>query len=236
MATLYTLKAGDTLTVTAGANPASVEGYAYILPGYAVSFGPYLADRSFTISGDATVSAANSAIIAIGSLLMANAGAPVTAVAATANVNPTGDDNSLTFTAKVYGAAGNNISLEYVDPAANDQALSVSVTGQAIRVSLATGVAGAITSTAAEVKAAVEAKQAAANLVSVAVHTADSGSGDDGSGVVTAMARANLASGAGTFIGRASPGALCIDTTNSDVYRNDGTTAAPVWVKLGDAA
>lgn len=32
-----------------------------------------------------------------------------------------------------------------------------------------------------------------------------------------------------------STGALCIDTTNADVYRNDGTAAAPVWVKVGDA-
>lgn len=32
------------------------------------------------------------------------------------------------------------------------------------------------------------------------------------------------------------PGALYIDTTNSNVYRNDGSQAEPVWVRLGDAA
>ena len=157
-------------------------------------------------------------------------------MAASANVNPTRNDNGLTFTAKTYGAAGNSINIRYTDPAANDAALSVSVAGPAITVSLATGGAGAITSTAAQVKDAVDASAAASALVSVAVMTSDSGVADDGSGVVTAMAATSLASGAGTGIGAVAPGALCIDTTNADVYRNDGTTAAPTWVKLGDAA
>lgn len=239
MATNITLKPGNTLTVTAGATKASVQSadgvvLAFLSPGFAQTFGPYLVQRVFAVSDDATAVTAEYTT-SIGSLLFANAGAPVTAVAATANVNPTGDDNGLTFTAKTYGATGNTITLRYVDPAANSAPLSVSVTGAAITVSLATGGGGAITSTAAQVKAAIEASAAASALVSVAIMTSDSGSGDDGSGVVTAMAQAALASGAGTGIGSAVPGALCIDTTNADVYRNDGTTAAPVWVKVGDA-
>jgi len=235
---LHNLKPGYTLTVTAGREPVSVSGdaSAILQPGFSRSFGPFLAERSFTVSDSATVTNAESGIINLGGLLMANAGAPVTAVAATANVNPTGNDNGLTFTAKSYGASGNGISISYLDPAANSQSLSVTVAGQAIIVSLATNGGGSITSTAAQVKAAIEAVQAAANLVTVTIMTSDSGTADDGSGVVTAMAPASLASGAGTGIGSALPGSICIDTTNADIYRNDGTQAAPVWVKVGDAA
>lgn len=234
---LYTLKAGSTLTVTAGRTPVSVAGdaSAAIQPGFSRTFGPYLADRNLTISDSATVTTTEAGIINLGGLLASNAGAPVDAVAATANINPTGDDNGLTFTAKTYGAAGNGISIRYVDPGANSQSLAVAVDGPAITVSLATNSGGTITSTAAEVKAAIEAKQAAANLVTVAIMTSDSGTADDGTGVVTAMAAASLASGAGDGIGTALPGAICIDTTNADIYRNDGTQAAPVWVKVGDA-
>lgn len=241
MATIHKLQAGYVLTITAGADRACVQNAddgsvsAFISSTFSQTFGPYLVERRFLVSDGATASS-DAYSLALGGLLTSNAGAPVTAVAASANVNPTGDDNGLTFTAKTYGAAGNNISVRYVDPGSNDAALSVYVVGTAITVSLATGVAGAITSTAAEIKAAVDASARASSLVSVAVYTADAGVADDGSGVVTAMALANLTSGAGTGIGAVLPGALCIDTTNSDVYRNDGTTAAPVWVKIGDAA
>lgn len=240
MSALYTLKAGSTIAVTAGATKASVQTddgsvLAFLSPGFAQAFGPYLIERRFKVSASASVVIAEYTA-SIGSLFMTNAGAPVDAVAATANVNPTGDDNGLTFTASTYGAAGNGITVKYTNPGANNAALIVSVTGTAIAVSLATGVAGAITSTAAEVKAAIEANAAAAALVDVSLYTADSGSGDDGSGIVTAMAQAALASGAGTGIGSIIPGGICFDITGADIYRNDGTTAAPVWVKVGDAA
>ncbi|MEN9924162.1 MAG: B-type flagellin [Pseudomonadota bacterium] len=238
MPTNYTLKPGNTLTATAGRIVATVSGdaSAIIQPGFARTFGPYLAERNLTITDSATVTTAEAGIINLGGLLMANAGAPVDAVAATVNVNPTGDDNGLTFTAKTYGAAGNNISVTYNDPGAASQSLSVSVSGTSIVVSLATNGGASITSTAAQVKAAIEAVQAAANLITIAIMTSDSGVGDDGSGVVTAMAATALADGAGDGIGTALPGAICIDTTNADIYRNDGTQAAPVWVKVGDAA
>ena len=239
MATNYTLKAGYVMTVAAGATKASVQDStgavsAFLSPTFAQTFGPYLVDRVFVVSATATVSSAAYAT-SIGSLITSNAGAPVTAVASSANVNPAGNDNGLTFTARTYGAAGDNITVRYTDPAANNAALAVSVAGPAITVSLATGAGGAITSTAAQVKAAIEANAVATALVSVAIMTSDSGVADDGSGVVTAMTPTALASGAGTGIGAVVPGALCIDTTNADMYRNDGTAAAPVWVKLGDA-
>ncbi len=168
-------------------------------------------------------------------LHIANAGAPVNAAQATLSRNPAGDDNALTFTAVAYGVGGNDITIAYVDPGANDAELSVAVVGSDITVNLATGVAGAITSTAAEVLAAIEASVAAAALVTVAIDATDSGVGDDGSGVVTALASAPMTSGAGTALGEVLPGGLLSDTTNANVYRNDGTQAAPVWVQLADA-
>jgi hypothetical protein len=243
MATNYTLKAGYTLTVTAGAKVATAHMVedgttgAVLQPGHSRAFGPYLIERSFTVSDGATVTAAVSGMAtSFAGALITNAGAPVDALQATANVNPTGDDNGLTFTARAYGTDGNAIRVTYVNPAAASQALGVTVAATSIIVSLATNGGSTITSTAALVKAAIEASAAANALVSVAIMTSDSGVADDGSGVVTAMAATALASGAGTGINTALPGGLCIDTTNSNVYRNDGTTSAPVWVMLGDAA
>jgi hypothetical protein len=103
----------------------------------------------------------------------------------------TGNNNDMKFTAKAPGTGGNSITVAYVDPSANDATLSVSVTGSAITVNLATSSEGAITSTAAQIKAAIEASAAANALVAVAHHT-----GNDGSGVVIALAATNLTGGA----------------------------------------
>lgn len=100
----------------------------------------------------------------------------------------TGTNNDLTFTAKASGTGGNSISVTYVNPGGAG-ALSVAVVGTDITVTLA--YSGAITSTAAEVKAAVEAKAEAAALVTVSYPT-----GNDGSGVVTAVSKTTLAGGA----------------------------------------
>lgn len=116
--------------------------------------------------------------------------APVNAVAAALTTALTGTNNDLVFTAKVKGAAGNSITVAYVDPGANDAALSVQVTGTEIVVSLATDGSGVITSTAAQVEAAIEASTAAAALVTVANAAAN-----DGTGVVTAMAEDALEGG-----------------------------------------
>ena len=203
----------------------------------ACTFGPFLVRRTFSVSGQATVTTSAATLAAtLGNVLFTSAGAPASAVQASANVNPTGAENGLTFTAREYGVGGNEITITYVDPGANSAALSVSVAGKSIIVRLATGEAGAITSTAAEVLAAIEVANAANELVTVAIMAGDTGDSDDGSGVVTAMASTALASGAGFGIAVALPGALCIDTTNGFVYRNSGSQAQPTWTKLGDAA
>ena len=100
-------------------------------------------------------------------------------------------DNAITWTAIAPGTDGNSISVELIDPSANNAALSVSVSGTDITVNLATGPTGTITSTAAQVMAAIAASSEAAALVT----TADTGT-SDGSGAVVAAASANLASGA----------------------------------------
>ncbi len=231
----YQLEPGYALTVTpatgARVTVACLEdsGEAAFLRA-ARTFGPYLVRRTFNVAGDATLASAVSTLgAALAGLLMTSADVPEDAAQATVNVNPTGDDNGLTFTAREYGAGGNSITVTYVDPGANDAALAVSVTGRSIVVSLATGEAGAIESTAADVLAAIEANGAANELVTVSIMTSDTGSADDGTGVVTAMAATALEGGTGTGIGVARPGGLCIDTTNGAVYRNGGTRAAPDW-------
>jgi hypothetical protein len=234
MRKIYTLAAGRVLTVTADGANCFVRQVEDATVGGAVltsaEFGPYRLDRTFWIdNGTGTSVEAQDE-----SLVLSGAAAPASAARASLNVDPTGNENGLTFTAKAYGAAGNQISVTYTDPSANDAALSVSVSRFDIRVSLATNGGGTITSTAALVKAAIEASTAASALVGVTIYAADTGAVDDGSGVVTAMAEAHLSGGAGTAVGTALPGSLYIDTTNDVTYRNAGTRLAPVWREQGE--
>lgn len=104
----------------------------------------------------------------------------------------TGNHNDLTFIARTPGTTP-TITVTYVDPSANNATLSVSVVSQAITVNLATGSGGAITSTAAQIKAAIEASAAASALVVVELAASN-----DGTGVVTAMSAQTLAGPAGT--------------------------------------
>lgn len=169
------------------------------------------------------------------------AGAPAASARATLSCNPAGDDNALTFTAVKYGAFGNGITIRYVDPGAASQSLSVSVDQLAITVSLATNGGSAITSTAAQVKTAIEASAVASALVTCVVDTGDTGSADDGSGVVTALAAANMTGGAGVGydangVGYAGIGSDYRDVTNGDIYINSGTKAVPVWKLVTRAA
>jgi hypothetical protein len=102
----------------------------------------------------------------------------------------TGTNNDLVFAAKATGPGGNGISVRYVNPNANSAALGVTVATNAITVNLATDSEGAITSTAAQIKTAIEASTPANALVSVANAAAN-----NGSGVVTALAATNLSGG-----------------------------------------
>jgi len=102
--------------------------------------------------------------------------------------NMTNVDADLTLTAVPVGHLGNAISIEYIDPADVNQALGIVVTGNKITVNLATDGAGAITSTAALVKAAINADADALLLVAAEDENA-------GAGIGNAKAEASLTGG-----------------------------------------
>jgi hypothetical protein len=82
---------------------------------------------------------------------------------------------------------GNDIHVEFRNPGAADQPLSVAVVGDEILVTLATNSAGATTSTAAQIVAAINANPAASQLVSAYTYR-----GNAGTGVAPAAARTPL--------------------------------------------
>jgi hypothetical protein len=232
----FHLPAGYTGTLTPAVgmpmNYRSSDGTVGGITYNTVVLGPYTVDSDWTIDGGTSV--ASAPLVPMNALVFGNAGVPDNAVRATLGINPTGTDNALNLTAIEYGTAGNGITVAYVDPSANNAALAVTVTRQAVKVSLATGAGGAITSTAALVKAALDASLAA-KMFSTAINSGDGGAGT-GAGVVTAMAAAAFTGGKGTGIGVVYPGGLCIDTTNGNVYRNSGSQLVPAWTQLADHA
>lgn len=109
----------------------------------------------------------------------------------TIGIGPAG----IIYTAKTAGTAGNSITVAYVNGGAN-QSLSVGVSSSAITVNLATDASSVITSTATQVKAAVDAYGAATALVGTALV----GTGD---GLVSAVTATNLAGGLASVAGTA---------------------------------
>ena len=97
------------------------------------------------------------------------------AVAAVLTTALTGVNNDLTFLAKTAGTAGNSITVALVNPMGNDAVLSVDVASSAITVNLATGVAGAITSTATEVRNAINVDAEAKALITASLAPGNSG-------------------------------------------------------------
>ena len=101
-------------------------------------------------------------------------------------------NNAIDWAARVEGPAGNDISVELLDPGSPYSALSVTVTSKKISVSLETDGAAALVSTATAVIIAVAAVDDAVELVTLS----DSGA-SDGTGIVTALSETNLTGGAG---------------------------------------
>ena len=102
------------------------------------------------------------------------------ALLGTANASRVGLDS------KAWGhEGGNGISVSFVNPGAPDQALSVSVSGTTITVSLGTGSSGALTSTAANVVAAINASAAASALVEAYTYRGNAGTGIVAAGSAT---------------------------------------------------
>lgn len=153
--------------------------YSYTVPTLSVEHTEIHAGRMFELDGTISVAAGQ-----IGSVALA---VPAQA-AGVAVVDMTNANADLTYTARAPGRAGNDISVTHVDPAAINQPLAVSLSGLDITVSLATNGAGAITSTANAVAAAIRASVAVNDLVSVAVE-------GTGAGIVNAKAKQNLING-----------------------------------------
>lgn len=141
--------------------------------------------------------------------------APVTPVAAEATAFET---NTLTYTAKVAGTAGNAITVNLIDPKEDAKVEVVSVSGSTINVTLASA-EGAITSDLDAVKAAIDGNTAAEALITVAV-------GGTGTTLVTAD-ETTLEGGIDGTVGKA--GELRYNDTALYVSVDESTTAESNW-------
>lgn len=101
----------------------------------------------------------------------------------------TDGSGSLLFASSVYGTGGNATTIQLVDPGAPNVPLSVAVVGAAVTVTLATDGASVLTSTWADVAAAINGNAAAAALMSAVVL-------QNGDTVAAVIALTNLAGGA----------------------------------------
>lgn len=141
--------------------------------------------------------------------------APVTPVAAEATAF---DTNTLTYTAKVAGTAGNAITVNLIDPGADTGKETVSVNGSTINVTLAYA-DSAITSDLNAVKEAIEGNTAADALITVAV-------GGTGKTLVTED-KTTLKGGIDGTVGKA--GELRYNDTTLFVSVGASTTAESNW-------
>jgi zinc carboxypeptidase/chitobiase/beta-hexosaminidase-like protein len=90
----------------------------------------------------------------------------------------TAQSQAVVLTSRAWGhEGGNEITAEFRNPLAANQPLNVQVTGKAIVVSLATGAAGELTSTAAQVVQAINANTAASQLVAALTYRGNAGAG-----------------------------------------------------------
>lgn len=113
----------------------------------------------------------------------------------------TGANNDIVLTSVDPASTANSITYTIVAGGPVSRALSVSVSGSDITVTPATDGAGAITSTAAQIRTALTASGPASALVTHAL-----AAGNDGTGVVTALATTSLSGGTSYRIG--GPGKL----------------------------
>jgi len=146
------------------------------------------------------------------------AGAPIAPVAATGTAFET---NTLTYTARTKGAAGNSIVVKLIEPKEDATAETVSVNGSTINVTLASA-DGAITSDLDAVNAAIKGNTAADALITVAV-------GGIGTTLVTAD-ETTLKGGTDGTVGKA--GELRYNDTTLFVSVGASTTAVSNWKSI----
>jgi len=137
------------------------------------------AGRSFELTGTFAANGTNAAAIQF---------SPPVDTAASHTVDMTNANADLTYTAVAKGTDGNSINITHIDPDAASATLSVSVLNKQIIVSLATNGAKAITTTAAQVVAAIAANADSSALVTCSAE-------GTGAGVVNAAALFNLSGG-----------------------------------------
>ena len=100
----------------------------------------------------------------------------------------TAQSQTVVLTSRAWGhEGGNDITAEFKHPGVADSPLAVSVSGNDLSVSLATDAAGALTSTAAQVIAAINASPAANALLVALTYR-----GNTGAGVVQPRLKVNL--------------------------------------------
>jgi hypothetical protein len=104
----------------------------------------------------------------------------------TVTVDCTNADSDLTFTAKSKHIGSDKISVTYTDPGSASAALAVAVTDREIVVTLATDATSGITTTAAQLKTAIEADSDANALVTVTFAETS------GTGIVNAETKVTL--------------------------------------------
>jgi hypothetical protein len=109
----------------------------------------------------------------------------------------TAKNSNISYTAHAAGVAGNAIKIAYLDPAAANVALAVTVAGTVITINLATDESKAITTTAGDIIAAILDNAPAVALVDAVP------SGKLDTGVVNAMTATALAGGADGTAGTA---------------------------------
>lgn len=154
--------------------------------------------------------------IAAGDELQITTGGKVVTIGAAAHATldtgVVGNNNAVTWTAVEGGAAGNDVTLTIVDPGGASAVLSVDVDGDDVIVSLGR-TASAIDTTATALIAAVLEHDAASQKIRGA-----NKSPSNGSGLVAAVVKTNLAGGADeTSEPRRVGMALTTGTTNNDV-------------------
>jgi hypothetical protein len=118
------------------------------------------------------------------------AGSPTGGTPTGPGSNPPGSQQPATvvLTSRAWGhEGGNGITAEFVNPGAANSPLSVAVMGNDILVSLGTDPAGALSSTAAQVVAAINAHPGASALVVALTYR-----GNAGAGIVQARPKVNL--------------------------------------------
>ena len=124
-------------------------------------------------------------------------------------------DTDMIYTANRKGTVGNDITVHHVDPSGNNQNLKITVTGLDIVISLATGAAGAITTTAAQAIAAVNDHPEAGYLVTASTLGTTTN-------VLTAADKVNLQNGADDVYLHFKSVEVISDVSATTVERHEG--------------